>query len=46
MGVIMYVSLSGVFPFDEERDIYEQIVDANFLFPGDPWAKITIDGLK
>ena len=27
MGVIMYVSLSGEFPFDDEQDIFEQLND-------------------
>ena len=41
MGVIVYVSLSGTFPFEEDRDIYEQIMDSNFLFPADNWENMT-----
>lgn len=41
MGVITYVSLSGTFPFEEDRDIYEQIMNSNFLFPSDPWDSIS-----
>jgi protein kinase D len=44
MGVIVYVSLSGVFPFEEDRDIYEQIRNSNFMFPSDPWETVTEDG--
>ena len=44
VGVIMYVSLSGVFPFDEDRDIYEQIVDARIMYPDDPWSSISDEG--
>ena len=46
MGVIVYVSLSGVFPFEEDRDIYEQIRNSNFMFPTDPWETVSDDGLK
>lgn len=46
MGVIVYVSLSGTFPFEEDRDIYEQIVNSNFLFPSDPWSSISTDGKR
>jgi hypothetical protein len=45
MGVIVYVSLSGTFPFEEDRDIYEQIMNSNFMFPSDPWETISTDGL-
>ena len=45
MGVIVYVSLSGTFPFEEDRDIYEQIMNSNFMFPADPWETISTDGL-
>jgi hypothetical protein len=42
MGVIVYVSLSGTFPFEENRDIYEQIMDSNFLFPKEIWKNLTV----
>lgn len=44
MGVIVYVSLSGTFPFEEDRDIYEQIMNSNFMFPADPWQNVSSDG--
>jgi serine/threonine protein kinase len=44
MGVIVYVSLSGTFPFEEDRDIYEQIINSNFMFPADPWESISAAG--
>ena len=44
MGVIVYVSLSGTFPFEEDSDIYEQIMNSNFMFPEDPWEEISKDG--
>lgn len=46
VGVIMYVSLSGVFPFDEDRDIYEQIINASIMFPDDPWASISEEAIS
>ena len=44
MGVIVYVSLSGTFPFEEDRDINEQIMNPNFMFPDDPWETIKPEG--
>ena len=44
MGVIIYVSLSGNFPFEEDRDIYEQIMNPNVMYPPDPWDSISNDG--
>ncbi len=44
MGVIIYVSLSGTFPFEEDRDINEQIMNSNFMFPDDPWEHISGGG--
>lgn len=40
-GVIVYVSLSGTFPFTEREDIHDQISRASFMYPDDPWAKIS-----
>jgi len=45
MGVIIYVSLSGTFPFEENRDINEQIMNSNFMFPDDPWELISKDAI-
>ena len=44
MGVIVYVTLSGTFPFEDDRDIYEQVINSNFMFPADPWESISADG--
>ena len=33
VGVIIYVSLSGTFPFNEDEDILDQIQNAEFMFP-------------
>ena len=46
LGVVMYVSLSGMFPFEEDRDIHQQIRNSNFLFPSNPWKNISKDGIK
>ena len=40
-GVIIYVSLSGTFPFNEDEDINEQIQNASFMYPPNPWKEIT-----
>jgi serine/threonine protein kinase len=44
MGVIVYVSLSGTFPFEEDRDIYEQIMNSDLMYPPEPWNSISQDG--
>lgn len=44
VGVIVYVSLSGTFPFNEDEDINEQIQNAAFMYPPSPWKEITPDG--
>ncbi|VDP32079.1 unnamed protein product [Schistosoma curassoni] len=36
-------SLSGTFPFNEEEDIAEQIENAEFMYPSDPWDNISED---
>lgn len=41
VGIIIYVSLAGVFPFRENEDLADQIKNAAFLFPADPWAEIS-----
>ncbi|KAM4742903.1 serine/threonine-protein kinase D2 isoform 2-T2 [Anableps anableps] len=41
VGVIMYVSLSGTFPFNEDEDINDQIQNAAFMYPANPWNKIS-----
>ncbi|XP_023202394.1 serine/threonine-protein kinase D3-like [Xiphophorus maculatus] len=45
VGVIMYVSLSGTFPFNEDEDIRQQITNAAFMYPRQPWANISLEGL-
>ncbi|VIO98940.1 Uncharacterized protein BM_BM735 [Brugia malayi] len=41
VGVIVYVSLSGTFPFNEDEDINDQIQNADFMYPMNPWCEIT-----
>ena len=45
VGVIVYVSLSGTFPFNEEEDINDQIQNAAFMYPNDPWKEISTDAI-
>jgi serine/threonine protein kinase len=40
VGVIIYVTLSGTFPFNEHEEIVDQIANADFMFPANPWSKI------
>jgi len=41
VGVIIYVSLSGTFPFNEDEDILDQIQNAEFMFPDTPWNEVS-----
>ncbi|VDK29673.1 unnamed protein product [Gongylonema pulchrum] len=41
VGVIVYVSLSGTFPFNEDEDINDQIENADFMYPANPWQEVT-----
>ncbi|XP_068117542.1 serine/threonine-protein kinase D3-like [Hyperolius riggenbachi] len=45
VGVIIYVSLSGTFPFNEDEDITDQIRNAAFMFPKNPWNEISNDAI-
>ncbi|XP_017771650.1 PREDICTED: serine/threonine-protein kinase D3 [Nicrophorus vespilloides] len=45
VGVIVYVSLSGTFPFNEDEDINEQIQNAAFMYPSNPWKEISSDAI-
>uniref|UniRef100_UPI00358F2D82 serine/threonine-protein kinase D1-like isoform X1 n=2 Tax=Myxine glutinosa TaxID=7769 RepID=UPI00358F2D82 len=45
VGVVIYVSLSGTFPFNEEEDITEQIQNAAFMYPPNPWKEISPDAI-
>ena len=42
---ILFCSLSGTFPFNEEEDIQDQIHNAAFMYPPDPWQEISPEGL-
>ncbi|XP_056637692.1 serine/threonine-protein kinase D3 [Diorhabda sublineata] len=46
VGVIIYVSLSGTFPFNEDEDINEQIQNAAFMYPPNPWKEISSDAIN
>ncbi|XP_069371487.1 serine/threonine-protein kinase D3-like isoform X2 [Paralichthys olivaceus] len=41
VGVIVYVSLSGTFPFNEDEEIDHQIQNAAFMYPPNPWKEIS-----
>ncbi|XP_028648739.1 serine/threonine-protein kinase D2 [Erpetoichthys calabaricus] len=45
VGVIMYVSLSGTFPFNEDEDINDQIHNAAFMYPPNPWKNISPEAI-
>ncbi|XP_069360691.1 serine/threonine-protein kinase D1 isoform X2 [Maniola hyperantus] len=45
VGVIVYVSLSGTFPFNEDEDINEQIQNAAFMYPPAPWREISEEAI-
>uniref|UniRef100_A0A671X063 Serine/threonine-protein kinase n=1 Tax=Sparus aurata TaxID=8175 RepID=A0A671X063_SPAAU len=45
VGVIIYVSLSGTFPFNEDEDINDQIQNAAFMYPPNPWKEISEEDL-
>lgn len=44
VGVIIYVSLSGTFPFNEDEDIHDQIQNAAFMYQPNPWKEISLEG--
>lgn len=44
IGVIVYVSLTGRLPFEEEYDIEEQIADQSALFPKELFNNISGEG--
>ena len=44
VGVIIYVSLSGTFPFNEDEEIADQITNAAFMYPPDPWSTVSQEG--
>ncbi|XP_041429273.1 serine/threonine-protein kinase D1 isoform X1 [Xenopus laevis] len=45
VGVIIYVSLSGTFPFNEDEDIHDQIQNAAFMYPPNPWKETSPDAI-
>uniref|UniRef100_A0A7N6AB68 Serine/threonine-protein kinase n=1 Tax=Anabas testudineus TaxID=64144 RepID=A0A7N6AB68_ANATE len=45
VGVIIYVSLSGTFPFNEDEDINDQIQNAAFMYPPNPWKEISEEAI-
>lgn len=46
VGVIIYVSLSGTFPFNDDEDIVDQIQNAAFMFPPQPWKEVSAEGKR
>lgn len=40
IGVIIYVTLSGTFPFNEAEQITETCLKPEYLFPIHPWKQI------
>ncbi|XP_074861196.1 serine/threonine-protein kinase D1-like [Carettochelys insculpta] len=46
VGVIIYVSLSGTFPFNEEEEVNDQIQNAAFMYPRQPWASISLEAVN
>jgi len=38
-------SLSGTFPFNEDEDIADQIQNAAFMYPPNPWNEVCDEGL-
>ncbi|KAM9787336.1 serine/threonine-protein kinase D1 isoform 1-T2 [Syngnathus typhle] len=45
VGVIVYVSLSGTFPFNEDEDINDQIQNADFMYPPHPWKNVSPEAI-
>lgn len=45
-GVIIYVSLSGQFPFNDNVDIEDQIKNAQFMYPDNPWKTISGEAIN
>ncbi|XP_064622260.1 serine/threonine-protein kinase D3-like isoform X4 [Lineus longissimus] len=45
VGVIIYVSLSGTFPFNEDEEISDQIQNAAFMYPPNPWKHVSQEAM-
>ena len=43
--MLFFRSLSGTFPFNEEEDIQDQIHNAAFMYPPEPWQEISPEGM-
>lgn len=46
VGVIIYVTLSGTFPFNEGEEISDQIYNAGFMFPTETWKNISYKAIN
>ena len=42
--IYLQVSLSGTFPFNEDEDINDQIQNAEFMYPPNPWKEVSAEG--
>ena len=45
VGVVLYVGLSGTFPFNKEEGVQDQIHNAAFMYPQDPWLEISVNAI-
>ncbi|KAL3874741.1 hypothetical protein ACJMK2_037712 [Sinanodonta woodiana] len=45
VGVVIYVSLSGTFPFNEDEEISDQIQNAAFMYPPNPWKETSQEAI-
>ncbi|XP_041352348.1 serine/threonine-protein kinase D3-like isoform X2 [Gigantopelta aegis] len=45
VGVVIYVSLSGTFPFNEDEEISDQIQNASFMYPPNPWKDVSQEAI-
>lgn len=41
MLILFLLPFSGTFPFNEDEDINDQIQNAAFMFPVNPWSEIS-----
>ena len=42
--IAVFCSLSGTFPFNEDEEIADQIQNAAFMYPPNPWNEISPEG--
>ncbi|XP_069119038.1 serine/threonine-protein kinase D1-like [Argopecten irradians] len=45
VGVVIYVSISGTFPFNEDEEVSDQIQNASFMYPPNPWKDISQEAI-